>query len=193
MMARKSQYISTSTLFSILLLACALLYPAASQSQQTQQPPSNMSSQPVSLAHLYWHFLSYQYHLDTKASALVAQGKDGTWLNSILQTNLGFSDADFAFIRTSSVRLTSEVQALNTQAAAIQAAGTTSMSQAQLSALSTQRETYISNEIAYLQQNLSPAEITTLQSFLYQLFSLPNPAAQANSSTGQSSSTTVQQ
>lgn len=176
-MTRKSQYISISTLLGSILLACALLHPATGQSQQTQQP---------SLAHLYWYFLSYQNHLDRVAAAQEAQGKDGTLLSGIMQVRLGFSDADFAYIRTSSVRLTAEVQALNVQAAAIQAGGATSTSQAQLSALTTQREADISAEISYLQQNLSSAKITTLENFLYQLFSLPNPA-------GQSSSTAVQQ
>ena len=180
-MSRQSQYVSISTLLSILLLTCALMHSVVGQSQQS----SSGSSQPVSLAHLYWHFLTYQNHLDTVAAAQAAQGINGTSLNGIMQARLGFPDADFAFVRTSSVRLTAEVQALNAQAAAVQAGGTTSTSQAQLSALTTQREADINAEISYLQQNLSPAEVTSLESFLYQLFSLPNPAGQSSSTAAQ--------
>ena len=191
MIVRKSQYISISTLLSIVLLNSALMHSAIGQSQQTQQSSSG-SSQPVPLAHLYWHFLSYQNHLDTVAAAQAAQGKDGTVLRGLMQARLGFPDADFAFVHTSSVRLTGEVQALNAQVAVIEATGTSATIQTQLSALSAQREAYISAEISYLQQNLSPAEITILQNFLYQIFSLPNPTGHANSSAGQSSSTAVQ-
>jgi hypothetical protein len=85
------------------------------------------------------------------------------------------------------------VQALKAQATAIQEAGTSSTSQSQLSALAAQREEAIGAEISFLKQSLSPSQITTLENFLYQLFSLNNPAAQANSSIDQSSSTAAPQ
>jgi hypothetical protein len=193
MMARKSQRTPISTLLGFMLLTCALLSPATGQSQQTPQQPSSGSPQSVSLAHLYWYFLSYQNHLDTVATAKEAQGQDGTVLHNIMQARLGFSDADFAYIRTSSVRLTAQVQTLNAQATAIQVAGTSPTSQTQLSGLAAQREANISAEISYLKQSLSPDKIATLEAFLDQLFSQNNPAAQANSDAGQSSPAAVQQ
>jgi hypothetical protein len=127
------------------------------------------------LPHLYWHFLVYQNHLDSKAAAITVEGQDGNGMRNLLQKKLGFSDADFAPIRTSSARLTAEVQALDAQAVAIRAAGPSSTSFDQLHALTGQRETEINAEISYLKQNLSPGKMHALEAFLTTFFS-PNNA-----------------
>jgi hypothetical protein len=159
-----------------MVFGCMLLQPAAGQTALVSQ--SALSSQkqirPLSLPHLYWHFLAYQNHLDTKAAATTAAGKDGSALRNLLQKKLGFSNADFALIRTSSVRLTAEVQSLDAQAVAIRAVGPSPSSLDQLHALTVQRETEINAEISYLKQNLPPDKIIALEAFLKEFFSPSN-------------------
>jgi len=156
-------------------------------SQGVQQQP-----QPVSLPHLYWHFLVYQNHLDTVAAAQSAQGQDGSWLSGDLQRRMGFSDADFAPIRASSVRLSSELQALAAQATAIQTAGASSSNSAQLKALATQREADINAEIASLKQALSPAKITAFETFITQFFAPKTLTYQITPASGQAAPAAVQ-
>ena len=156
-------------------------------SQGVQQQP-----QPVSLPHLYWHFLVYQNHLDTVAAAQSAQGQDGSWLSGDLQRRMGFSDADFAPIRASSVRLSSELQALAAQATAIQTAGASSSNSAQLKALATQREADINAEISYLKQNVSPDKIKAFEAFLTQMFSPNNAIPRPSIPVGQQAPAAVQ-
>ena len=161
-----------------------------------QQPQtSNGSSQPkpVPIEHLYWHFLVHQNHLEARAASEEAQGKDGKWLRNHHQASLGFSDADYAAIRTSSARLTAEVDALDKQAAAIIAVGPSASSSAQLKALAAQREADISAEITYLKQTLSPAKIQSLESYMRQFFSPKKIVIQTSPSTGQPAPATVQQ
>jgi hypothetical protein len=190
-MVWKTHNNAIANLLRAVLLTCALLHQAMGQSPQTQQT-SNVSPQPVSLAHLYWHFLVYQNYLDTKAAKQEAQGKDSSWLRNHLQARLGFSDADFAPIRTSSVRLTAEVKALDAQAAAIKAAGTLSASHTQLKALTAQREADINAEIAFLKLTLSPGKIAALETFLKQYFSPKNMVIPSSSTTGQPAPSAVQ-
>jgi hypothetical protein len=147
----------------------------------------------VPLAHLYWHFLVHQNQLDKKAAELEAQGKDGKWLRNHLQQNLGFSDAEFAQIRTSSVRLTAEVKNFDGQAAAIRAAGISPASREQLKDLTAQREAAIKTEITYLKQTLPPDKVAAFEVFLTQFFSPKNIVIKAPSSTGQSAPAAVQQ
>ena len=175
-MSWRSRYISTFTVL-IVLLACASPNRIEGQVAPAQRPPvlTNRSLQPLSLPHLYWHFLVYQNHLDSKAAAITVEGQDGNGMRNLLQKKLGFSDADFAPIRTSSARLTAEVQALDAQAVAIRAAGPSSTSFDQLHALTGQRETEINAEISYLKQNLSPGKMHALEAFLTTFFS-PNNA-----------------
>jgi hypothetical protein len=126
------------------------------QGQQPRLSHGLPNRQPVSLAHLYLHFLVYQNHLDTEAAAKVAQGQDGSGLRNHLQARMGFADADYAPIRTASVRLTAEMMALNAQAAAIRSAGLSSATSAQMQALTVQREAKINAEISYLSRHCRP-------------------------------------
>ena len=165
-----------------------------SQVTQRQRPLSvtNNPLRPLPLAHLYWHFLVYQNHLDTVAAAQSAQGQDGSWLSGDLQRRMGFSDADFAPIRASSVRLSSELQALAAQATAIQTAGASSSNSAQLKALATQREADINAEIASLKQALSPAKITAFETFITQFFAPKTLTYQITPASGQAAPAAVQ-
>lgn len=137
------------------------------------------------MAHLYWHFLVYQNHLDTKAAELDAHGKNGNPMRSHLQHILGLSDADYAPIRTSSVRLTAKVKDLDAQAAAIRSAGPSSSSLDQLKALTVQRETDINAEISFLKQTLPPDKIRAFEAFLTQFFSPTNAIPRPPIATGQ--------
>jgi hypothetical protein len=128
----------------------------------------------LSLPHLYWHFLVLQHYLDTKAVAQEVEGKDGGSLRKRLQTSLGWSDADYAPIRTSSMRLTSEVTSLDQQALAIRAAGTSASSHDQLKALTAQREADINAEISYLAQTLPSDKKKTFEAFLTRFLSPAN-------------------
>ncbi|MGA2898207.1 MAG: hypothetical protein ABSE27_11525 [Acidobacteriaceae bacterium] len=207
MMARKSQYTSLSILFGFMLMMCGLLHPAVGQAAPAQgqvapaqpQQPSKGSSQfkPVSLEHLYWHFLVLQNYLDTKSVELESNGKDGRGLRNNLQKQLGWSDADYALIRTSSVRLTAELKDLDAQAAAIRTADMSSSSHEQLKALTVQRETSINSEITFLKQNLPPDKIRAFEIFLIQLFApksvSPRPPSPAKPAvTGQPAPAAVQ-
>jgi hypothetical protein len=163
---------------------------------QAQQPRLSHGFphwQPVSLAHLYWHFLAYQNHLDTEAAAKVTQGQDGSGLRNHLQVRMGFSDADYAPIRISSARLAAELTPLNAQAAEIRSAGPSSANSAQMQALTVQREAAINAEISYLKQTLSPAKIMAFEAFITQLFSPANGVFHAPPSTGQTAPAAVQQ
>jgi hypothetical protein len=186
MMARKSQYTSISVLFGFMLTMCGLLHPAMGQAApaqgqvapaQPQQPPRGPSQiRPESLEHLYWHFLVLQNYLDTKSVELESNGKDGRGLRNNLQKQLGWSDADYALIRTSSVRLTAQLKDLDAQAAAIKSADMSSSSHEQLKALTVQRETSIHSEITFLRHNLSPDKIREFEFFLIQFFA-PKPVS----------------
>jgi outer membrane murein-binding lipoprotein Lpp len=149
---------------------------------------------PLSRSQLYWAFLSYQNHLDKLAADDQAKGKDGSWLRNDLQKRLGFSDQDYAPIRTSAQRLTSKVQVLAEKAKQIRAAGSSSGStQAQaLSGLTKQRHEYIGNEINSLIQALSPQNKAALEAFMTQFFSPKNLTFSAPPSVGQSAGTAVQ-
>ena len=173
----------------------ALLRPAMGQSApvQPQQPP-NVPSQvrPVSLEHLYWHFLVYQNHLDKKEEDLRIHGKDGSGLRNQLQKKAGLSDAEFVHIRTSSVRLTAKVKDLDAQAVAIRATGHSSTSYDRIHALTVEREASINSEISYLKQNLPPNKVKAFEAFLTQFFSPNNAVPRPPSSTGQHAPAAVQ-
>jgi hypothetical protein len=187
-MIRQSQHTSITRLFGFILMTCFSLHQGMSQGTSPQQPqPSVGLSQfrAVPLAHLYWHFLMYQNHLDTKAEELTAQGKDGSVMHDYLQKKMRLSDADFAPIRTSSVRLTAKIKTLDAQAVAIRATGMTPSSHDQLKTLTAQREANIAAEISYLRQELPPDKINAFETFLTQFFSLANAVPRTSSSPGQ--------
>jgi hypothetical protein len=78
-----------------------------------------VKQQRPSVPHLYWHFLMYQNHLDRAAAAHEKQGKNGKWLRNHFQQRLGFTDEQFAPVRTTAQRLAPELAAIKAQAVAI--------------------------------------------------------------------------
>ena|SRR5208337_563033 len=157
---------SLFTFLCVLFLLCVSTLQAIGQSTWTQ---ANAPSQPkpVSLPHLYWHFLIHQNDLDNMATKLEAKGRDGNPLRNDLQTRLGFSDADFAPVRTSSQRLASEMSELNEQMKALQPSPSNAP---QFKALLAQRESFINNEVYSLSLELSPQNKATLEKFMAQFF-----------------------
>ena len=184
----RSHCASMSMLLGILLAMCGSLSRAIGQSAPTQQQQKLSGKvaqfKPVSLEHLYWHFLALQNFLDTKAAAQEAQGKDGSKLRNVLQAKLGWSDTDYAPVRTSSVRLTGEMKDLDAQATTIRQAGPSSSGLNQLKGLTLQRETDIKSEIFFLKQNLPPDKIMAFEAFLTKFFSLANASPRPPFSAG---------
>lgn len=196
-------------LFSAMLSACALLQ-AMGQSVPTQ-PVSGAPFQPkpVSIPHLYWHFLAYQQHLDEAAAAREKQGKEGQPLRDSLQNELGFSSSEYAQIHTSALRLTSKLKDVNVRAKSIvdaaknaRSAGLLSDSaasadQEQLKSLAAERDAAIDQEIAAINLSLSTEQQAALQSYLVKKFSPSNarfrPAGSKTpiSTTGKSASAGV--
>jgi len=196
MKARKMHYISRSIVFGIALAAGLFSPVALCQSAPVQgHRPSRAASQPkpLSLAHLYWHFLVYQNHLDAKAAELDSQGKSGSLMRHYLQQRLGLTDSEFQPIRTSSARLSVEVKDLDGQAMAIHATGPSSSSQDQLKALTLQREARIDDEVTFLRQALPPEKVKAFEAFLVQFFSPANAVPKPTPPSAQSAPAAVQQ
>lgn len=159
-------------LIGLLLALVPVVAPCQVQSGRSQKPPAQ--HRPVSLPHLYWHFLIYQSVLDSKAAELEAQGKDGKSLRKDLQMRMGFSDSDFAPVRASSIRLSTELKVLDAQAATVRVAGRSPANTAKLKTLAAQRETYINAEISALKRALPPERIAVFEAFITQFFA-PKP------------------
>lgn len=175
-MARKSHYTVISTLLGFMLVMCALSGPAVGQvTPAPQHPLSRKPSQirPVPVEHLYWYFLLFQNHIDTRAAELDAQGKNGTVVRNHLQRSLGWSDADFTPIHDASVRLAAKAKDLHAKNQAIIAAGKSSSSPNRLRALASQRDAALNAEVSYLRSTLPPDKVVAFEAFLARLFSQP--------------------
>lgn len=134
-----------------------------------QLPPriAQVQGKPLPLAHLYYYFLLHQNALDSKAASEDAKGRDGSWLRNHHQVNLGFSDSDYAVIRTSSRRLAAEIKELDAQVAAMRSSGPSAANSAQLKTIIAEREAYINAEVAYLKKELSADKITAFERYAF--------------------------
>lgn len=169
-----------------MLIAGALLYPAVGQTAQSQQPATGQIQSRPPIEHYYLQFLRHQNQLDEWAARQAAKGHDGSVLHNHLQKDMGFSDAEYAPIRVSSVRLTAKVKALGAQAAALKASGAPLTSYApQMKALAAQRDADLNAEVAFLKGNLSPDKRAKLEAFMVQFFSPAHATDQRNSATQQ--------
>jgi hypothetical protein len=169
------------SLLGLLFMLGASAHPAIGQQAQSQ-PNAPAQPKAVPLPHLYWHFLIHQNDLDNMAAQFQAKGRNGNPLRNDLQTRLGFSDSDYAPIRTSSQRLASELKPLDAQ---LKALPRTAANVGQTQAVITQRETYINNEIYNLSLELSPQNKAALENFMAQFFApkqltFQSPAAAQN-------------
>ena len=173
--------------FKAAILALIFAFCAGSAlAQPTQtQPAASPQPKPVSLPHLYWHFLIHQSDLDAAAAKLQSEGKDGSALRNDLQNRLGFSDADYAPIRTSSQRLASELQPINQQLRALQSSPGNTV---QIQALTSELESCIGNEVYNLSLELSAQNKAALEAFMAQFFAPKQLTFQVSASAAQSSS-----
>lgn len=162
-------------LLVLLLLGCASALPVIAQQAQIQ-PNAPSQLKPISVAHLYWHFLIHQSVLDAAAAKLQADGKDGNALRNDLQIRLGFSDAGYAPIRTASQHLALELKPINEQ---LKALPHSASSTAQAQSLISQREAFISSEMYNLSLELSPQNKTALEKFMADFFAPKQIAVQA--------------
>lgn len=154
-------------LVALVLALCALPLQLAAQAAQN---PTGTSSQlkPLSVPHLYWHFLIHQSELDAYAAKLTAEGYNGKALRDDMQIRLGFSDADYAPIRTSSQQLASELQPIEAQLQSLMKSPFWSPSQVQ--PLIAQREADINNVVYNLSNKLSAKNKAALESFMRSFF-----------------------
>jgi hypothetical protein len=163
------------------LLSAAILLTLHALPQRAAGQVSSAQLQPISLPHLYWHFLIHQNELDVMAAQLDAQGKDGSGLRNDMQTRLGFSDADYAPIRSSSQRLAVELEPIDAQFKVLQGPAWNGV---QAQALTAQRETYIANEVYNLSLELTAQNKAALESFMTDFFA-PKDITAAVTGTGQ--------
>jgi hypothetical protein len=173
-----------SCLLALIVLVLASGDTAA-QAQNVMTQPSNVVSpqpKPVPLAHLYLYFLLHQNRLDARAASEEAKGLDGKWMRNHLQTHLGFSDDDYAQVRTSSTRLGAKVTVLNAQAKAFRSDRFSSHVE-DLKALASQRDAYLNAEINHLNLVLSPQNKAALEAFMTRFFA-PKAAAVKPSTIG---------
>jgi hypothetical protein len=179
------------------LVVCSILSAASfalragaqsAQAVQSQRPTRNTTAvpRPLTIEHLYWHFLMFQNHLDAKATDVEAHGKDGRMMRRYLQQRAGLNDSDYSEIRKSSTRLAGEIAALDAQAVTIRAAGRTLSSVSQLNALTSQREANITAEVTSIRQKMMPDTNRAFEQFLTQFFSpsnavpIPHPSSKAS-------------
>jgi len=80
---------------------------------------SSRHKQQAPLSMLYVFFLNYQSHLDQVADTLTKQGKNGSDFRSHFQRQLGFSDAEFASVRTAAAQLQTKLHDQDMRAKAI--------------------------------------------------------------------------
>jgi hypothetical protein len=185
-MIRKTKSITILLFVICLLVRSVLLNQAMSQSPEGLKhlkPRAETQTRPVSLPHLYWHFLLYQHHLDQLAVEHEKQGKDGGWLRTYLQTKLSMTDTEFQPIRESADRLDSETTALNAKAHATVAAARAAISKdgsastgaeqarRDLQNLTAERETAINAEIDTLNASLGPEAAAVLKHYITNDFS----------------------
>lgn len=146
--------------------------------QAASPVPAGGTRARVSLPHLYWHFLMYQNHLDQVAAQRMASGKNGSWLSNHFEQKLGFTDAQFAVVRSTAQRLQVNLKAVDAQAKAIIAAGHQGAPPypgtshpwgpfpPELKALAQQHEAVIQTEVANLKAALGPGAAAQLETFL---------------------------
>lgn len=165
----------------------AILMGRSSPAQEVapKQVSVNRGMKRPPLPHLYMHFLLYQNHLDRAAAAHEEQGKDGSWLRDHFQQQLGFTYAQFGSVRSTGVRLESELKQIGAEAMAIVQAdraarleNTTAskLPNSQLADLTKQRENLIQREIDSLNRELGPEASAKLQDFLENHFLQNRPS-----------------
>jgi len=104
-------------------------------------------------------------------------------MRNMLQSQMQFSDADFAAVRTSSQRLTSKFTDLSAQVKANRAGAQSATSAEQLKVLANQREAILNGEILSVQSSLTPEKRAAFEAFLVKFFAPKKIRIQASPST----------
>jgi hypothetical protein len=161
----------TRSFLALLGLAAitSLLVPSLPQTAAAQATQPAASTHAIPIEHYYWHFLVHQNQLDHSA-ALMKPGKDSDWMRNHHQRSLGFTDAEYTAVRTSSTRLANELAVLNQRAAALSAMHVGLLGSSQFRQLSNQRTANINEEVASLRQTLPPEKIAALEAYMVQFF-----------------------
>lgn len=169
-------------LFTALMLAPATMPIIA---QTTSPAPLIEKHVTPSLAHLYWHMMMHQNHLDRSAAVREQQGKDGNWLRHYYQQKLGFTDSEFQPVRDTAQRLETELKQINDRVKAVVAADRASHPRTlsnpadlpppipELAQLGQQHEAVLQNEMDKLRKALGPKHSAKLDAFLQKDFA-PN-------------------
>lgn len=146
--------------------------------QAANPMPPGAQQVPASLPHLYWHFLMLQNRQDRLAAQRLLLGEDGAIFRDRFQQRLGFTDTQFAPVRSTAQRLENELKAIDAQAKAIVDADhvvnpivpgaphTWRAIPPELRALKQQHESVIQSEVANLKTALGPELSARLDTFL---------------------------
>lgn len=175
-MVRLCRYSLVVTFLTFMLGSCAI------RAQTTQSPSPQRASTGVSVAHLYWHLLMWQNHLDQAAANHERAGRDGTWLRTYLQTRLGFNDDQFRPVRLAAQHLQATIAGLNAQAQTIVkqqgvlrderllSASDSHSDLPELTELTQLREAAINRQIAQMNAALGPVNSERLRIFVVRVF-----------------------
>ncbi len=93
----------------VFLIASSL--PAVAQSGPPQSP--------APLTVLYEHFFTYQNHLDRFAATLASLGKDGSDFRNHFQQKMGFTDDEYALVRSAGAKLIADLAKQDAKAKAV--------------------------------------------------------------------------
>src|SRR5216683_2133883 len=112
----KSWKAGARILSCLVLFAGLIVSRASGQANPVPNLPTPTITQPP-LSYLYLSFLISQNHLDKAAATREAEGKDGAWLRNHFQDRLGFTGSQFSVIRSTGLRLESELKELQARVA----------------------------------------------------------------------------
>ena len=134
---------------------------------------------PVSINHLYWHFLAYVDRADTMAADTKRKvGPRPETLRNQMRDAIGFKEQDFSKIRESAAFLMKHLKIIDAQRVSVitadrqarKAAGiandTDTTGSVQERVLEDERELLIAEEIDRLNESLGPARSAQLQKYL---------------------------
>lgn len=169
----------TSILTAVAVLTFSALNAKALDNISNAQTRVATSPQPVPLHHLYWYFFRYQQYLDRKASLLQQRGKseDAKMLQTHLQKDLRFTNAQISTVRTVGQALQKDLEAIQAEARPLIAqdrqwiklnghSAGPPPGHAQVHQLQEQREATVKDAVAKVKQQLGPAASARLETYV---------------------------
>lgn len=152
---------------SVLMLTMFVGLPVHSQSQSSATSAGNPTPVPSQI--LWFHFLSSVNHNDAVAAKLQAQGRDGGWLRNAHQRRLGFTDQQFAPIRSSAQQMRADLDEMGKKIQTAKQAAHLQVGEKfppEVSDLMKQRQALVANRISSLQATLGPETSGILTAYL---------------------------